>query len=140
VALTGVSYDRTLLPGRLFPGDGAELRIRIRNQKLLPLSWMSINDPVQFNVIRVTRDLSDLLRFSGGIEVSESLGHSLVNDLAIGPFGEVDRTYTLTAVQRGVYTLGPAEIETGDLFGGLRHAGQSWRAPGGNRLPKNIPT
>jgi len=121
VALTGVSYDRTLLPGRLFPGDGAELRIRIRNQKLLPLSWMSINDPVQFNVIRATRDLSDLLRFSGGIEVSESLGHSLVNDLAIGPFGEVERTYTLTAVQRGVYTLGPAEIETGDLFGVFRH-------------------
>jgi Protein of unknown function DUF58 len=121
VALTGVSYDRTLLPGRLFPGDGAELRIRIRNQKLLPLSWMSINDPVQFNVIRATRDLSDLLRFSGGIEVSESLGHSLVNDLAIGPFGEVERTYALTAVQRGVYTLGPAEIETGDLFGVFRH-------------------
>jgi uncharacterized protein (DUF58 family) len=121
LALTGVSYDRTLLPGRLFPGDGAELRIRIRNQKLLPLSWMSINDPVQFNVIRATRDLSDLLRFSGGIEVSESLGHSLVNDLAIGPFGEVERTYALTAVQRGVYTLGPAEIETGDLFGVFRH-------------------
>ncbi|HEY8684257.1 MAG TPA: DUF58 domain-containing protein [Chloroflexota bacterium] len=121
VALTGVSYDRTLLPGRLFPGDGAELRIRIRNQKLLPLSWMSINDPVQFNVIRATQDLSDLLRFSGGIEVSESLGHSLVNDLAIGPFGEVERTYALTAVQRGVYTLGPAEIETGDLFGVFRH-------------------
>jgi uncharacterized protein (DUF58 family) len=121
LALTGVSYDRTLLPGRLFPGDGAELRIRIRNQKLLPLSWMSINDPVQFNVIRATQDLSDLLRFSGGIEVSESLGHSLVNDLAIGPFGEVERTYALTAVQRGVYTLGPAEIETGDLFGVFRH-------------------
>lgn len=120
-AFTGVSYERMLTPGRLFPGDEAALRIRIRNQKLLPLSWMSINDPVQFNVIRATQDLSDLLSFSGGIEVSENLGYSLVNNLAIGPFGEVERTYSLTAVQRGVYTLGPAEVETGDLFGVFRH-------------------
>src|SRR5579859_3923586 len=113
-AFTGVSYERTLIPGRLFQGDEAELHIRIRNRKFLPLSWMSINDPVQFNVIRATQDLSDLLRFSGGIEVSESLGYSLVNNLAIGPYSEVERTYSLGAVQRGVYTLGPAEIETGD--------------------------
>jgi uncharacterized protein (DUF58 family) len=129
LALTGVSYERTLLPGRLFPGDEAELRIQIRNKKLLPLSWMSINDPIHFNVIRSTQDLSDLLHFSGGIEVSENLGHSLVNNLAIGPYGEVERTYALTAVQRGVYTLGPAEVETGDLFGVFRH-----KSTLGNRL------
>jgi uncharacterized protein (DUF58 family) len=90
---------------------------------------MSINDPVHFNVIRSTQDLSDLLHFSGGIEVSENLGHSLVNNLAIGPYGEVERTYALTAVQRGVYTLGPAEVETGDLFGVFRH-----KSTLGNRL------
>jgi uncharacterized protein (DUF58 family) len=121
VALSGVSYERTLSPGRLFPGDEAELRIVVRNEKLLPLSWMSINDPVHFNVIRASHDLSDLLRFSGGIEIGQSLGHYLVNHLAVGPYGEVVRTYSLTAVQRGVYTLGPAEVETGDLFGVFRH-------------------
>jgi uncharacterized protein (DUF58 family) len=121
VALSGVSYDRTLSPGRLFPGDDAELRIVVRNEKLLPLSWMSILDPIHFNVIRASQDLSDLLRFSGGIEIGESLGHYLVNHLAVGPYGEVVRTYSLTAIQRGVYTLGPAEVETGDLFGVFRH-------------------
>src|SRR5438309_341353 len=54
VALRGVTYERMLSPGRLFPGEEAELRIRIRNGKILPLSWMSINDPVQFNVIRAS--------------------------------------------------------------------------------------
>jgi uncharacterized protein (DUF58 family) len=121
LALSGVTYERILTPGRLFPGEEAGLQIRIRNEKILPLSWMSINDPVQFNVIRATQDLASLLRFSGGIQLSENLGHSLVNSLAIGPYSEVIRTYTVTAVQRGVYTLGAAEVETGDLFGVFRH-------------------
>lgn len=117
VALTGLTYERVLTPGRLFPGDEARLLIRIRNRKLLPLSWVSISDPVQFNVIRSTQDLSNLLEFSGGIERSDNLGFTLVNGVAIGPYGEVNRTYTVRGLQRGVYTLGPAEVETGDLFG-----------------------
>lgn len=119
-SLVGVSYERTLTPQRLFPGDDAELRLDVRNEKLLPLSWIWIDDPVHFNVIRATQDLGNLLRFSGGIEVSESLGHSLVNRLAINSYSQIVRTYALTAMQRGVYTLGPAEIETGDLFGVFR--------------------
>lgn len=122
VALSGVGYERTLSPSRLFPGDAAELRVRVSNAKLLPLSWLTINDPVQFNVIRSTQDLANLLAFSGGIEISESLGYSLVNRLAIGSYGEVVRTYAVTARQRGVYTLGPADVETGDLFGVFRRS------------------
>lgn len=117
VALTGVRYERTIDPPRLFPGDGAELVVRLSNKKLLPLAWVAVEDPIRFSVVRSTTNLDDLLEFSGGIEVQENLGHALINRAAIGPFQTLVRTYRLVAHQRGVYTLGPATLRTGDPFG-----------------------
>ncbi|HEX6510024.1 MAG TPA: DUF58 domain-containing protein [Chloroflexota bacterium] len=119
-AFSGVSYQRQLSPLRLFPGDQADLEIRFTNRKILPLAWLSIVDPVQFNVLRATQDLDDMLHFSGGIEVMDNLGSALVSRSAVGPYQALVRTYTLSAVQRGVYAMGPAIVETGDPFGIFR--------------------
>jgi uncharacterized protein (DUF58 family) len=116
-ALTGLQYERVCSPDRLFPGDRAELTVRVTNRKLLPLAWLTVTDPVRFSVARSNTVLHDLLRISGGVEVQENLSHALVNHAAIGPYGRVVRRFTVEARVRGVYRFGPAEVQTGDPFG-----------------------
>jgi uncharacterized protein (DUF58 family) len=116
-ALHGVSYSRTLSPARLFPGDEADLILRLENRKLLPLASITVEDPVQINVVRSRKQFDDYLQFSGGIETLESLANGLVNRAAIGPYQSLIRTYRVKGLQRGVYTLGPAQVATADPFG-----------------------
>src|SRR5205823_5841452 len=116
-ALSGLSYVRTLAPARLFPGDEAELVLRLDNRKLLPLAWLTITDPIAFSPIRTSGDLDDQLLFSAGITMEDNLQYALVNRTAVGPYQSVIRTYRVTGIRRGVYRLGPAEAVTGDPFG-----------------------
>jgi uncharacterized protein (DUF58 family) len=119
-ALAGLSYERTLSPARLFPGDKATLRISLVNRKVLPLAWLEMTDPIQHGLIRSGDDIRDLLHFSGGIELLDNLGYALVNQTAAGPFQTVERTYEVEAARRGVYALGPVELAAGDPFGIFR--------------------
>lgn len=119
-ALSGITYDRELLPARLFPGDSAALSIRLVNRKPLPLAWLSMTDPIHHGLVRGNEKFENLLRFSGGIELLDNLGYALVNQVAIGPFQTLNRTYRVEAVRRGVYTLGPAQLAAGDPFGIFR--------------------
>ncbi|MDQ2744812.1 MAG: hypothetical protein M3Z66_21305, partial [Chloroflexota bacterium] len=121
-ALSNVTYQRSLTPARLFAGDHAELTLRLRNNKFLPLAWLTLIDPIQYGLVSGNRKLEDLLEFSGGIEILDTLEAALVNRAAIAPYQELVRRYKIKAVQRGAYKLGPAELETGDPFGIFRHA------------------
>jgi uncharacterized protein (DUF58 family) len=116
-SLSGLSYERTLTPSRLFPGDEATLTIRLNNHKLLPLAWLSISDPIQLRLMRAGDTIDDLLRFSGGVEMLENLGYALVNQVALAPYQSVNRSYTVQGIRRGTFTFGPAELEAGDPFG-----------------------
>jgi uncharacterized protein (DUF58 family) len=120
-ALTGVSYERTLVPRRLFPGDEAQLTVRIRNEKILPLAWFVVTDPFWLGIIRGHRRLTDLLTFSEGVELTGDMEHGLVTRGGVGPFQELVQSYGITALQRGVYALGPARVESGDPFGLFPH-------------------
>lgn len=117
VALDNVQYERTLAPPRLFPGEETRLHISVRNYKFLPLAWLRIVDPIDIRVVRNDHRLDDVLTFSGGIERDDDLGRSLVTLTALGAFRALERTYTVTALKRGVYILGPARAESGDPFG-----------------------
>jgi len=119
-ALSGVSYQRTLSPARLFPGEEADLVLRLDNRKLLPLAWVVITDPLQVTVVRSTYALNNLIRFSGGIELLEHDQHALVNRAAVSPYQVLVRTYRVKGLQRGAYFLGPAQVESGDPFGIFR--------------------
>jgi uncharacterized protein (DUF58 family) len=123
-ALSSVSYDRSLVPPRLFPGDEAELRIRLRNEKLLPLAWIEVTDPIHLGPSLVKRTFGDLLRFSVPTEPWEDEERALVTRAAVAPFGTLDRVYQVTGLRRGVYTLGPAEAVSGDVFGLFRRREQ----------------
>jgi uncharacterized protein (DUF58 family) len=116
-ALNGVGYERTLTPSRLFPGDQAKLTIRLNNRKLLPLAWLTINDPIQLRLMRAGDTIDDLMKLSGGVEVLDNLGYALVNHVALAPYQAVDRSYTVQGIRRGTFTFGPAELESGDPFG-----------------------
>ena len=121
-ALDGLSYQRTLDPPRLFCDDEAELAIRFRNAKLLPLAWVSITDPIWLGVLRGRRTFDELLHFSEGIKLQANFDPALLIHGAIGPFQELVRTYRVRGLQRGIYTLGPATVESGDPFGFFRRA------------------
>jgi uncharacterized protein (DUF58 family) len=116
-ALAGVRYERTVSPVRLFPGDEAQLTVSLTNDKILPLAWVSIVDPLWLGVLLGRRRLGDLLHFSSGIESMESFEHALVVRGAVGPFQTFKRSYRVTALHRGVYTLGSPRLASGDPFG-----------------------
>ncbi len=119
-ALSGLSFQRTLMPPRLFPGDEAELVTRLRNDKILPLAWISIRDPVWLGAMRGSHAPDDLLHFSEGVSIGETADPMLTHRGAIGPFQELVRTCSVRAGRRGVYSLGPARVESGDPFGFFR--------------------
>jgi uncharacterized protein (DUF58 family) len=116
-ALTALTYERSCDTHRMFPGDETDLVVRLTNRKILPLAWVAIVDPIHYSVIRSTRDLQQLLHFSGGVHVQENLRNALVNRAALAPFQALVRTFRVQALQRGVYSLGPALVTSGDPFG-----------------------
>jgi uncharacterized protein (DUF58 family) len=116
-SLSRLSYRRTLTPSRLFPGDEADLVTRLHNDKPLPLTWITVHDPIVLGMLRSHRDMDELLQFSDGLMVRGMAHPTLTDQVAVGPFQEVMRSYHLKAIRRGVYPLGPARVESGDPFG-----------------------
>ncbi|MFM7173915.1 MAG: DUF58 domain-containing protein [Caldilinea sp.] len=108
VCLFGVRYTRRLERSRLFPGDEIRLAVELTNAKPLPLAWLRAED-------EVPRALA--------IEPAH-LAHShlpgrrrLVNLVALRWYERVTRHYRVRADQRGAWSLGPAQLYSGDLFG-----------------------
>lgn len=104
--LEGVEYGRRLPHPRAIVGDELPLDVTIWNRKALPLAWLRAEDQA-----------------SGGVEVRERAlveaaggGDALHNAWTLAPYERVVRHFHLVAGRRGVYSLGPARIEVGDLF------------------------
>lgn len=108
-ALEDVVYRRRLYYQRGFPGEQVDLQVEVENHKFLPLSWLRIEDlwpsavgPEDETILKPTH--------------TSELGQ-LVNLFTLRWFERARRSYTLLLRKRGVYRLGPARIESGDLFG-----------------------
>jgi uncharacterized protein (DUF58 family) len=108
-ALEGVVYRRRFHYTRAFPGERFPLRVEIENRKLLPLTWLRIQDPWPKAI---------------GPEEDEILAPSHVTDMgflthvfSLRWYERVFRCYNLVYRKRGVYPVGPAQLESGDLFG-----------------------
>lgn len=88
----------------LFPGESAQVSIRIENPTWIPLAWLRGVDrlPVQLAGIRAQRWL-----------------------LSIPPRSAVTATYEVRPTRRGVYTLGPVDLVVGDPLGLHRRSGTS---------------
>ena len=108
-ALDGIEYRRRFRYRRGFPDETISLDIEVENKKFLPVSWLRIND---------------LWPEAVGPDQDNSLSHShlpkiglLINVFSLRWYEKIRRSYSLLLRQRGVYTLGPVRLNSGDIFG-----------------------
>jgi uncharacterized protein (DUF58 family) len=108
-SLLGVSYERKFHYTRGFPGENIDLQLEVENRKLLPISWLRIQDDWERAV---------------GPEDEEVLAPSyiqergfLTNIFSLHWYEKARRSYMLLLRRRGIFTVGPARLDSGDLFG-----------------------
>lgn len=84
------------LPAAVFPGETAEVRIVIRNESLLPIPWLALDE-----------SLPPALRLTPAVRMVVALGAREQREVA----------YTLQGQRRGLYEVGPLMLRTGDVLG-----------------------
>jgi uncharacterized protein (DUF58 family) len=87
---------RRELPAAAFPGEPITITLRVQNRSLLPVPWLMIYE-----------SLPPTLYPPPGVR----------RVLALGVHEERNLTYTIQASRRGLYTIGPLRLQTGDVFG-----------------------
>ncbi|HUZ19999.1 MAG TPA: DUF58 domain-containing protein [Acidimicrobiales bacterium] len=106
--LSGVSYRRVVGRERATFGEEVTLGIEIVNDKLLPLSWLHVED-----------EIPAALEIRGGTVVADdrALVSRLVDVLPLLPYQRVRRQLTISCSHRGDYLFGPARLSSGDPIG-----------------------
>jgi uncharacterized protein (DUF58 family) len=107
-SLNSVVYERMLGERRAFPGEIVDLTLRVTNQKLMPLGWLSIEDqwsmalpPEEGELFPSVSGLTGLFRSA----------------FSIRWFERISRHYRLRCTQRGFYSFGPVRLSSGDIWG-----------------------
>ncbi len=106
--LERVEYRRRFNHSRAHFGEEIELEVEAVNRKILPLSWLEVEDEIP-DALLPTKG-----RRAPCYKPERSL---LVNLFALRPYERVRRRYTVACVARGEHCFGPARIRSGDLFG-----------------------
>ncbi len=107
-SLFGVTYERKFSENRAFIGETIDLAIRVTNKKPLPLNRLEVEDdfPKELEVQRVKTQLS-----------ARSNTLNLRHSASMGWYERITWNYKVRCNTRGYYSLGPATIKSGDLFG-----------------------
>jgi uncharacterized protein (DUF58 family) len=108
LAPRGFAYRRRVHPGRLFPGQRADLVVEAENRKRLPLPWMVVHDVLP-----------------QGLAVPEApptpgwlgRGERLTLSWRLAGHERRRRRLRLEAVQRGAHRIGPARLWWSDPLG-----------------------
>jgi uncharacterized protein (DUF58 family) len=108
-SLDGVGYKRKFRYSRAFPGESYPVKVEIENRKFLPLTWLRIQDPWPKAVGPTDEEIL-------APSHNQDLGF-LTHVFSLRWFERTQRTYPLLFRKRGAYTVGPAQLESGDLFG-----------------------
>ena len=107
-AMDKVSYQRIMPENRAFPGERLSLTLRLINDKLLPIPWIEVRDPLPEGV------LVDEERVAS----TGSPGYVyLIRSTHLSWYERINWPLQLLAKQRGFYRIGPARLSTGDIFG-----------------------
>ncbi len=105
--LDGVSYVRRLEQSRASFGEQVGLSIEIVNDKILPLSYLEIDDEVPLG-----------LAIDGGVVVAgRGRSATLVQVLPLLPYQRVRRRLVVHCDRRGEHHVGPATLSSGDPIG-----------------------
>lgn len=108
-SLKKIVYKRNFFYTRAFPGEEVEMRLEIKNDKPLPLSWLRIRDLWPYQIGPKDEEVLAATHL-------DSAGH-LTNVFSMRWYETVKRRYMLLFRKRGVYNVGPSIFESGDLFG-----------------------
>jgi uncharacterized protein (DUF58 family) len=108
-SLDGVKYRRKAYYKRAFPGESVPLQIEIENHKMLPLTWLRVQDPWPKAVGPEQEDVLAPTHLP-----DQGL---LTNVFSLRWYERARRQYTLKFRKRGIFPVGPVRLESGDLFG-----------------------
>jgi uncharacterized protein (DUF58 family) len=106
--LTGLEYRRHFSRRAVEFGETIDLELEIVNRKILPLSWLELDDEVPAAI--APTQAHAIGSYKPGRAALESL-------LAFRPYERIRRRYHLPGRARGEHAFGPVRLRTGDLFG-----------------------
>jgi uncharacterized protein (DUF58 family) len=106
-SLTGVTYRRSLGQHRATFGEDVTLDLELVNDKLLPLTWLHVEDKAPPLTIHGGTVVT------GGSAWTRSVNH-LVPML---PYQRLRRHLRVTCDRRGAHVFGPATVRSGDPIG-----------------------
>ncbi|MHB0870771.1 MAG: DUF58 domain-containing protein [Chloroflexota bacterium] len=106
--LERVEYRRRFSRRQIPFGEEIEMEIEVVNRKLLPLSWLEVEDEIP----------QQLPPSRGRVHPTHKPGRALLASLcAFRPYERIRRRYTLSCRARGEHLFGPVRLRSGDLFG-----------------------
>lgn len=108
-ALDGVSYQRRFIYRRGYPGEKMSVQVEVENRKFLPTPWLRVQDPLPAAV-----SPEDEMAFTSTHTPEVGLLTSL---FSLRWYERDRRIYALLLRKRGIYRLGPPQLESGDIFG-----------------------
>lgn len=109
--LDGVTYRRRLSHHRAVFGDEVLLEVEMVNDKLLPLTWLHVEDTVP----------RELTIRGGALQPARSgLVRMLTHLVPMLSYQRLVRRLTIVCDERGAHSFGPAELESGDPLGHRR--------------------
>ncbi|NOZ49344.1 MAG: DUF58 domain-containing protein [Chloroflexi bacterium] len=111
LATFGLDYERHFSLRRAFVGETVELKLTVSNRKFLPVSWLRVADIFPLQLPLIDRNVAK----RGDTNQGE-----FSTFWSLKWFQRLSRSYQLQAAERGFFRFGPAQIETGDLFGLFR--------------------
>ena len=108
MSMVGLSYHRRFSEHRAFQGEVIELSLELRNAKLLPQPWVTVNDSFPFAL-----PVSELK-----LEVNPTTNQVDFRTFWMaGPYHRITRRFQVHCTERGYHPYGPVTITTGDAFG-----------------------
>jgi len=108
LSLEEVTYERTISQPRVFMGEETTMSITVTNRKPIPLGRLEIEDELPEQVIVSDADIS-----ASANPNSNVLRHST----SMSWYERITWEYKIKSDQRGYYRIGPARLESGDIFG-----------------------
>ena len=108
LSLEEVTHRRELSADHVFAGDELQLILTVENKKPLPVPWIKVRDFIPTGLDAPDADAT-YLQALGGSELTLTT--------SLGRYERVRRRHRLIALKRGYYLIGPARLESGDLFG-----------------------
>ena len=108
VALEDVAYERSLSQNRVFMGEEVTLTVAVTNGKPVPLARLSALDTIPLEV-----EVLDAETSGSSSPNAQTLRHLT----SMAWYERIRWEYKVKSGHRGLHILGPAQVESGDLFG-----------------------